>query len=100
MIYIFNNNKFKQRNYKNAEELIKGLLNTQSIVSKLNENDEWNGTFKVENAEEFDKRLSKGKDVYCWIQPYIPGYCDGDMIYWFKTEGECEESYDNFGLEI
>jgi len=93
MIYLFDGSKFKETKYYTSEELIKGLTNIPKYTShKDKDGVNWEGFF-IENQEELDKKLRKCDNVYCWIEPYVPGYSDGEMIYWFNSPEEAEKTY-------
>jgi len=99
MIYLFNesNSKFKQTKYYTSEELIKGLNNTPKYTHE--DQAHWKGFF-IENQEGLDKKINKGDNVYCWIEPFVPGYSDGDIIYWFSSPEEAERCYNQWQDDI
>ena len=95
MIYLFNDSKFKEQKYKTSDDLFKGLNNTDIYTKHKDEVSNWEGfnSNSIEDLEKFDKKIKRGDNVYCWVEPYVPGYSDGDCIFWFDNPTEAEDSY-------
>ena len=99
MIYIYSGGKFKVKKYKTSDELIKGLTIENKDKQKCEDGQNWNG-FTIEKREQFDKRIERGLDVYCYTNYYEPGLFDFDTIYWNVNPEDAEESYSKMVEEV
>lgn len=95
MIYLFDGIKFKEQKYKTSGELISGFNKTDKYTTHKDDVDTvggWKG-FSIDEVEKFDNMVKRYKDIYCWIQPFVYGYSNGDIIYWSDNPEESKNDF-------
>lgn len=100
MIYLYWGGNAKKMKAIDAISLMEEMLRTNYVMESVQRNEDFEGKFYFDDEEGFNNRLKRGLDAHVWLEPYEPGYSDGDTLYWEETSAQCEANIQRWQDEI